>query len=174
MRRTTYPIISELQYELRIRNWFRGLVFPDVRSTLKVAPKPRLPCFLLAASALCSELCGSLQQLGTQDPVQFLRGSNLDLFFKTGSCLFWTLKTSDTKNIYCKFLIGIRRLISGPPLPLQKNAACFFCGLRRGLTIQVESEVGDPRSTLLLFLANGPSRGIDTSSWRACTMQRGA
>ena len=41
LRRTTYPIISELQYELRIRRLLsRGLVFPDVRSTLKVAPKP--------------------------------------------------------------------------------------------------------------------------------------
>ena len=46
-----------------------------------------------------------------------VRGTNLDLNFKTGSCLFWNLKTSDTKNIYCKFLIGKRHLISEPPLP---------------------------------------------------------
>ena len=45
-----------------------------------------------------------------------LRGRNLDLGLKTGSCLFWNLKTSDTKNIYCKFLIGKRHLISEPPL----------------------------------------------------------
>ena len=50
-----------------------------------------------------------------------LRGTNLDLGFKTGSCLFWNLKTSDTKNIYCKFLIGIRHLISGPPLKLGRT-----------------------------------------------------
>ena len=114
MRRTTYPIISELQYELRIRNWFRGLVFPDVRSTLKVSPKPRLPCFLLAASALCSELCGSLQQLGTQ----FLRGTNPVGYPESGSCLFWNLKTSDTKNIYCKFLVRIRHLSGPPPISI--------------------------------------------------------
>ena len=56
-----------------------------------------------------------------------LRGTNLDLKFKTGSCLFWNLKTSDTKNIYCKFLIGKRHLISGPPLARDDEVRAKTC-----------------------------------------------
>ena len=68
--------------------------------------------FISDGPSIDSKFCRKLISL---DPTG-LRGTNLDLGLKTGSCLFWNLKTSDTKNIYCKFLIGKRRLISGPPL----------------------------------------------------------